>query len=406
MRCPRCGNDNPDDNRFCGMCGTTLLAPAPPANKPHAVGVGSAPSTRPDTAQTHASTETPRKVPVPAPVPNDPPLISGPSFLGLNDPPTTRVTPSRRASISIDPDSAPPASNLHYLLEDEDDHKGSGLWKFILILIALGLAIGFGYLRWKNQGFAFLNPPAKKPAITQDQPGTAESPASSPGSTPTPAPTNSSTTPSITPEPPPAEQPTPAPPVSANNSSPSGSAPAGTPPTVSASGSTDASKRPDGASASAAPDKPASTPSATPSSEKKAADSAEANNNESDATDDAPAPTKPKAEPPPKPRPTIPADPVSEARKYLYGKGAPQDCDRGVRLLRPAANAGNPKAMVEMGALYSAGLCTPRDLPTAYRWFALALRKQPDNESVQTDLSKLWSEMTQPERQLAIKLTQ
>ena len=100
------------------------------------------------------------------------------------------------------------------------------------------------------------------------------------------------------------------------------------------------------------------------------------------------------------------ADPVSEAQKYLYGKGAKQDCDRGMRLLKPAADKANPKAMIEMGALYSAGLCTPRDLPTAYRWFAMSLRKDPDNQSVQTDLQKLWGEMTQPERQLAIKLTQ
>ena len=70
------------------------------------------------------------------------------------------------------------------------------------------------------------------------------------------------------------------------------------------------------------------------------------------------------------------------------------------------ANQGNPKAMVEMGALYSAGLCAPHDLPTAYRWFAIALRKDPSNQAIQTDLQKLWGEMTQPERQLAIKLTQ
>ena len=97
---------------------------------------------------------------------------------------------------------------------------------------------------------------------------------------------------------------------------------------------------------------------------------------------------------------------VAEAHKYLYGKGASQDCERGLRLLKPAANRADPKAMVEMGALYSAGLCTPRDLPTAYRWFAIALRKEPDNESLQNDLQKLWGEMTQPERQLAIKLSQ
>jgi len=101
-----------------------------------------------------------------------------------------------------------------------------------------------------------------------------------------------------------------------------------------------------------------------------------------------------------------PIDPVSEAQKYLYGRGVAQDCDRGLRLLKPAAKQSNPKAMIEMGALYSAGLCTPHDLPTAYRWFAMALRRDPENQAVQTDLKKLWGEMTQPERQLAIKLSQ
>lgn len=113
-------------------------------------------------------------------------------------------------------------------------------------------------------------------------------------------------------------------------------------------------------------------------------------------------------EPAPAPKPAAavkPVDTVAEARKYIYGRGVTQDCDRGLRLLKPVANQSNPKAMIEMGALYSAGLCTPRDLPTAYRWFAMALRKEPDNQSVQEDLQKLWGEMTQPERQLAIKLS-
>jgi len=99
-------------------------------------------------------------------------------------------------------------------------------------------------------------------------------------------------------------------------------------------------------------------------------------------------------------------DPVAEAKKYITGNGVRQDCTRGLRLLKGPSDEGNPKAMIEMGALYSAGLCTPRDLPTAYRWFALALRKDPNNQSVQADLEKLWGEMTQPERQLAIRLSQ
>ena len=122
-----------------------------------------------------------------------------------------------------------------------------------------------------------------------------------------------------------------------------------------------------------------------------------------------PKPNKAVDAPPPKPPATVQpvkTDPVSEAQKFIYGRGVKQDCDRGLRILKPAAAQANPKAMIEMGALYSAGLCTPRDLPTAYRWFALALRKDPDNQAVQTDLQKLWGEMTQPERQLAIRMSQ
>jgi hypothetical protein len=36
----------------------------------------------------------------------------------------------------------------------------------------------------------------------------------------------------------------------------------------------------------------------------------------------------------------------------------------------------------------------------------LALHEQPENPSLQTDLQNIWAKMTQPERQLAIKLSQ
>jgi TPR repeat protein len=97
---------------------------------------------------------------------------------------------------------------------------------------------------------------------------------------------------------------------------------------------------------------------------------------------------------------------VGEAERYIYGRGVGQDCDHGLRLLKTAAQQSDSKAMISMGALYSTGTCTPRDLPTAYRWFALALHKDPDNKTLQDDLQSLWSKMTQPERQLAIKLSQ
>ena len=404
MRCLRCGNENPGENRFCGMCGATLLAPAPVPPKPQPV---SAPLPGPTPirgeAAPLASSEPPR---APAAT-EDSPSISGPSFLGLSNPPARSPVSRSRASLSTDSSHAPSSRSLDYLLEDDEEPRASGAWKYLFILIALGLAVGLGYLRWKNQGLPWLNVLVKKPAAaTMTAPDTTSGTSTSaPGVSP------ASSTPSITPEPQataPAQQPAAATTQPPANPSPVPSiAPATLPANAPVTGSVPPATQPSGdnfkpsdSDGAANPDKAAAAPA-----KDSAAAKASAGDNEDNADEaSSPAPAKPA----PKPKPTVPAtDPVSEAQKYLYGRGGvSQDCDRGMRLLKPAANQGNPKAMVEMGALYSAGLCTPHDLPTAYRWFALALRKQPDNASIQADLQKLWSEMTQPERQLAIKLSQ
>lgn len=393
MRCARCGNENSEGNRFCGMCGATLLS-APPAAVSVPAQAGATQTTALPSPAAAAPAPT-RNPPAPRPsAPNDAPVISGPSFLGLNDPP-----PRKRASLSIDPHSAPSSRNLDYLLEDDEEPRHGGGRKLILILLALALAVGFGYLRWKNQGLGWLGSAKSKPtAAAQDSDGTdtsttAPPAASSTTAPPTPAvaqPAKDSTTPAVRTG---ADNATPTPaPATTSGTKPSATAPADAPPitdTAPANGATsppaDSSTASTPATTEPAPAAPITTPAPTP---------------------------KPKAAAarPPKPpaaiKPVKASDPVSEAQKYIYGRGVTQDCDRGMRLLRPAAAQANPKAMIEMGALYSAGLCTPHDLPTAYRWFALALRKDPDNESVQADLQKLWGEMTQPERQLAIKLSQ
>jgi len=385
MRCPRCGNENPDQNRFCGMCGSTLLSASEAATtQPQRVGAAATPAPAKEAPATRVQVSEPSRR---APVFHNTPSISGPSFLGLNDP-----GPRKRGGLSIDPRDGS-SRDLDYLLEEED-HKSSGAGKFLLIIVALALAVGLGYLRWKNQGFAWLHSTAKPPAATQQpaadatssapapssQPPAAAQPAQAPTSDSTPANTNSATPPA---------------PVNA--------APSETPTSPAAA---DTSKPAEGtASAPASPDElPASAP-------KDSAAAAKPPSNDSAAASDTTDEPKPESVPPAtkSPAETKPAgavDPVAEAQKYLYGRGVRQDCDRGMRYLKPAANQGNPRAMIEMGALYSAGLCTPHDLPTAYRWFAKALRRDPDNQDVQADLKKLWGEMTQPERQLAIRLTQ
>ena len=403
MRCPRCGNENSDTNRFCGMCGATLLPESVPAASGPAQGAATrtlaAPSPVPSApAQSRTS----------APASEESPVISGPSFLGLNDP-----APRKRAGLSADP-HASSSRNLNYLLEDEEEHRHGGGGKFILILLALALAVGFGYLRWKNQGFGWLGLHTNKPsAATQNSEAPDTSSATPPASNSTNAPATPTAPPQPTPDPaatagsaaattpanPAAPLPTPASPASA---SPAAASSATNPATAT---TTPNSAPGDAAASSDAANPPADSAAAPPVPAAKepapaAPEAAPAN----------PKPNKAADQPPTKPhaaiKPTQAIDSVSEAQKYLYGRGVTQDCDRGLRLLKPAANQSNPKAMIEMGALYSAGLCTPHDLPTAYRWFALALRKDPNNMAVQTDLQKLWGEMTQPERQLAIKLSQ
>ena len=77
-----------------------------------------------------------------------------------------------------------------------------------------------------------------------------------------------------------------------------------------------------------------------------------------------------------------------------------------MRALKSATEQSNPKAMISLGVVYSTGTCVPRDLPTSYRWFALALHKEPNDQALQDDLQKVWGQMTQAERQLAIKMSQ
>jgi hypothetical protein len=403
VRCARCGNENPETNRFCGFCGATLgQAASTVASSTLQTPAPSLPTTRAKPAEDPVA-DAPAPVAPRPPASQESPVISGPSFLGLNDP---APSPRRRGSLSIDPHSAPSSRDLKYLLDDEEEHTGGSAWKFVLIVLALVLAVGFGYLRWKDQGFAWLNASPKKPAASAQSSDSADAgSASPPSSSPAPSADSSGAPAPSTPQPATGTKPAPTPSPSPASAAPGNSpdAPVPTAPAAASSStpqpSAASAPRATSASGSAAP--PDGSAAATPPASSKDAD---------DSADNPPAATEqPKPAPPgpaPKPRPAVIRDPVGEAQKYLYGKGATQDCDRGLRLLKPAADQGTPKAMIEMGALYSAGLCTPRDLPTAYRWFALALRKDPDNQAVQTDLQKLWGEMTQPERQLAIRLSQ
>lgn len=93
-----------------------------------------------------------------------------------------------------------------------------------------------------------------------------------------------------------------------------------------------------------------------------------------------------------------------QGERYLYGRGgAAEDCTNALRYLKLASDKQNAKARSAMGTMYATGHCVSRDLPSAYRWFALALRVDPNNTVLEKNLSGVWNQMTPPERQLATK---
>jgi hypothetical protein len=358
--------------------------------------------------------------PVPASqrAPNTGSTITGPSFLGLNTP--TRGRGESYEGSDGNDSLRPSSGNLDYLLEDEEEPK-RGWGKLILGLVALALAVGFGYLHFKQGGFDFLKTGDRKTATTSETaPGGADSgSANGTGTTPeaaTPqAGAGSATVPATggaaaRPADSNAGQTGAAQSDSQNSSQ--AAAPANSQATTPAT-------TPTGSAVGAVDGSPAGAASGAPSGSGKASAgdgnaAAEAGAEPASSDSEKPLPAR-ESPAQPKLRASKPAaakpsaaikagDSVSEAERYIYGRGVRQDCDRGLRMLK--AEQANPKAMILLGGLYSAGTCAPRDLPTAYRWFALALHKQPDNAVLQDDLQKLWSQMTAPERQLAIKLSQ
>jgi hypothetical protein len=345
--------------------------------------------------------------------PDPEPIISGPSFLGLNK--RSAGPAGFRADERGGRDHLRSSGSVDYLLDEEDEPR-RGWGKLIVIVVALALAGALGYLRWKQGGFDFLKVGDKKPAATQSNPDTAAAPsAPDNGSAAPPSPSASAGS---------AAAATPGPATAGGTTAPDtaqkgaestgpGQAPAtaSQPPAAAAEGSpapapntgTQAKPGDAGAPAGAATEDADSDSEAPPSDEEKPVEKAVAPKPAARPAARAAAAAKPSAA---KTFAAKSVDSVAEAQRYIYGRGVAQDCDQALRILKSAAGHSDSKAMISLGQLYSAGMCAPRDLPTAYRWYAVALHKEPDNQNLQGDLQRLWSQMTPPERQLAIKLSQ
>jgi TPR repeat protein len=361
VRCPQCGTENPPDNRFCGNCGKALdeVMDAPTPDVPaRAQGSRAA-------AIDHSEQPTP-----------------APAYTG--------------GIFNLGAPADKPSRNLDYLLEDDEPRSHKGL---VIGIIALLLVVGLGYLRWRNGSLPFSNLLKPSPKTTAQTSEPAQ-----PSATDQPSAPAESTTPPANPEPlPPANTPPASSAAAAGTAPPANSAPATSPPSETPATE---SKPPEQAAPSTA--QPADqAPSTVPGGDQAAASPTPTPAAPVEAAPVTPEPKPAKPKPSPKTLPPTPAqDSVAMGERYLYGRGVPQDCTRGLRYVKPAADQANPKAMITMGALYATGHCLSRDLPTAYRYFALALRKDPENGPLKQNAQMVWAQMTEAERQQAIRMTQ
>ncbi|MFL6438101.1 MAG: hypothetical protein ACJ71Q_11010 [Terriglobales bacterium] len=457
MRCEKCDHTNPENHKYCGMCGSKLakvvssipiddndpleleaplyrfedrsqLAAEEPAQlrerdqRRELVRDAGSRNSRPSErkpASSSAAENLPREVvelegPRPGPTRNATSTgIGGPSFLGLGyeDAGSSGFVydKPRNDGFVYDTDGQSP----EYLLEET--RRGVS-WRAWLLLLLLAAGAGLGYIQWRasrHEGPDIATILARN-GVTVDPSGPVIPDKSSKRSEPKPSVPNSdaSNTDSVNAS---SEDASLADSDSkvAKSASPdatSDSKDANAQPSDSAAkGKSSDGKSSDGkaAGASAASKTDSNTESGNDSDEAKSA-SATKDDDEGKPESDGPAAkaTKPShAKPvadeqePAKPKSLGDKDPLMiQADKYIQGRGVRQNCSAGVNLLRQGVSAGNPAASVKLGALYWSGTCVTQSKVTAYQWFSRAHSLEPQNRWVERSRDSLRASMTPQER--------
>ena len=397
MNCPRCGENNPDNYKFCGMCGNNLLSTSKPVEKPAAKAPAEQSQASPHRAENMAFSRM------------EPRGGTGPSTIALEEPRPARRAEVHRTDEPVEPIAGPSLLGLNQPTPDsiretsfrgmttyypEQRHPAWG--RILLTLIFIVGLVAVGWWRYKNYGVPGHGMPAWLSAMNKTSPPSDnQSPQfgaksadrsanqnadqnknsdqnKAAASTETPAPASQT-----------GDSPTPSDQPNTASDKTSENKPAESKSTDSASAKP-AAKDDHSDEPASAPEKPAKTAKATPAS----------------ATDDSAPATKLK-----------PAAASAEGdglfrkgESYLYGRGVAESCSQAIRYLKSASDKSNARARSTFGTMYATGHCVPRDLPTSYRWFAMALQADPNNSILEKDLSAIWNQMTPPERQLATKL--
>lgn len=361
LRCEQCGHENDSRYRFCGMCGAKLPLPV----------------------RENAASRTDPAAPEPSAR-----RVSGPSFLGLADEPSDPVS---------------------YLLEDETTTRNWG--RSVVVLVVFLGCIAAASWHWRH-ALHFLVLRTLGGPTPQSQQTTDLAPAPAASSAETQAPP--SATPAVTPpQAATAKTPTTTPNAPSNSTTPTAqneSAAGDQPPTGATSTPSSAVSNSPSPVAGAQPAQPAeaasgdnSQPANSDSKDEAGAKNAVVASSETPAIKPAPAAKTSKSSGDQLPEGSESDALEAQGEKYLYGNGVPANCALAQKSLVAAAERSNAKAQSVLGTMYATGHCATRDLPLAYRWFARALRQDPNNLRIEQDLKVLWSQMSADERQLALR---
>ncbi|MGH9521338.1 MAG: hypothetical protein ACRD3E_02265, partial [Terriglobales bacterium] len=281
-------------------------------------------------------------------------MVSGPSILGLGS-------------------TSDSSSGYSYLYEDEPPKSHAGLVVFLICLIALG---GVLYWQWQPLTTWVVNKANRK--VDTGAPGMNQAPAT-PGS-------STASSDNVTP---PASQPNAQQSLPENdsaapdkNNAPKTTAPNDATKPDQTNAPKDETSTPPKDEAQSHAEQPASTTAKKTEAKKPSpADS------ERRAAREEKAATPPAGD-----------DLVASGERYLYGHGAPQNCQQAVIDFNAAAKQENPRAMGHLGALYATGECVPLNRVQAYHWFSRALAKDRNNTYLEHNISMLWREMDAQEK--------
>jgi zinc-ribbon domain len=362
--CPKCGEDNADNFRFCGMCGAVLEARVP-AGAPRVLSAREGGTPIAVTIPANPAKARVEKQQV------EP--ISGPSLLGLGGQPSLDSLRDRAFSGS-DP-----------LFEVEEPKTGGRKILLLLLLAALGAAGWWTYTNYiaiTRQEPAVPNPRATLPPSPNVRSVPSQLPATgTTNSNATPA--NSTSSEETKSQETPSQADNTAAKANVNSESKSEEA---------------ATKAEEGTAAGQAGTTDTTEPGKTGRAVVAKAEPSRSPDSRKTARRVSKAAAPPAAD--------IGEAEFRKGEAYLYGRGVRENCDAAIKSLKAASAKLNPRARSAFGTMYATGHCVPRDLPSSYSWFALALRADPNNQILEKDLRAIWNQMTPPERQLATKLKQ